>query len=535
MMRRRPRVGPSTIRAVHVPAPIGGLNTVAPAAAMPAANVLWAYNVVPAAKGLRSRHGYREHCTGLTGGGPVAVPEVMAFQGATSSRLFATTATGIWDVTVSSAAPSQVLAFADSDGLAGWGVHLNYVTAAGHYLLYADEVNGLHIYTEATDTWARVPFGAGVGEISGVDPANVVHVASHKNRLWLTERDSARVWYLDAGAIFGAATSFAMGRQFRQGGTLVGCWSWTYDGGAGLDDSLVAVSTGGDVVVYQGTDPASATTWGLQGTWSVPPPPAGRRICSDVGGDLLLLTRSGIRALSSLVSGVAPQDKRGDAAGNIANRFAELAAERGNLRGWAIHPHPTDNALLVTVPAPDGPTEQLAYYLPTASWWPYRGLPMMGVGTLNGILYFGTRDGRVCANTGWVDNVGRTDSSTWSAIACGFLSAYQQVGGAGVRKLEMFRPTFLGEVANVASLVTARYNYDTSEPAHPGGNGGGGPSAWDSAIWGAALWGSDETLTSKVQGAAGVGREVALAVQWNAMGETTLLGVDVYVTAGGLL
>ena len=302
---RRP--GPPTVRSVTLPAPVGGLNTVSPASAMPASDVLWAYNVIPSEMGLSSRPGYAEHCTGLTGGAVPAVREVLPFQGSTAAgnRLFATTPTGIWDVTTASAAPTQVLAFATPGGDAGWGVSQSQVTAAGHFLVYADEVNGLHVYTESTGLWAKVAEGAGVGEVSGVDPGDLVHVVVWKKRLWLTERNSTRVWYLDAGAVFGAATAFDFGQQFREGGTLVGCWSWTYDGGSGLDDSLVARSSGGDVAIYQGTDPTSAGTFGLKGTWALAPPPAGRRICSDAGGDLLLLTRSGIRSVTVEYEGLA--------------------------------------------------------------------------------------------------------------------------------------------------------------------------------------------------------------------------------------
>lgn len=535
MRFQRPKVGGPTIKTAHLPAPLGGVNAVAPMASMPSSDVLWAYNAIPSEKGLRSRLGYREHCTGLTGGAPVAVRTVLSFQGSTASadRLFATTPSGIWDVTTTSGAPTQVLAFASTTGLAGWGVGLVYVTAAGHFFIYTDEVNGLHVYSESTGTWAKVAMGAGGSEISGVDPGNLVHVAVFKKRLFFTERGSSRGWYLDAGSIYGAATSFDFGPQFKQGGSLVGCFNWTYDGGSGLDDSLVVVSSGGDVAIYQGTDPDDANAFGLKGVWTVPPPPAGRRIATDVGGDLLLLTRSGIRPASVLVSGAPPEDKGADATFKVSPRFAALAQERGNLYGWAIYQHPTDNALVVTIPTANAASEQLVYHLPTRSWWAYEDLPIVGAGVFGGTFYFGTLDGRVCANTGWVDNVSRTDSSVWTRIECGFLSAYQSLG-VGVRKLEMFRPSFAGEAGDVVSSVTARYNFDTSRPTHPTSNGGGGVNAWGSGLWGSAVW-TDEATTAKVQGAAGMGREVALAVQWNAIGQTTLLGVDVYLTSGGPL
>ncbi|HAM41754.1 MAG TPA: hypothetical protein DCP69_10590, partial [Candidatus Omnitrophica bacterium] len=184
------------------------------------------------------------------------------------------------------------LAFGTTTGNAGFGTVTAYTTVGGKFLMYADEVNGLYCYTEGTATWAKVASGTGAGQISGIDPANIAFVTSWKNRIWFVERNSTRAWYLPIGQIAGVAASIDFGNRFKYGGQLVGVWSWTVDGGSGVDDYLVGISTAGDVLVYAGSDPTVDFT--VRGSWFIGKVPSGRRIATDVGGDLLLLTAQGI-------------------------------------------------------------------------------------------------------------------------------------------------------------------------------------------------------------------------------------------------
>jgi hypothetical protein len=104
---RRPQR--STQIQAHIPAPVGGLNTVSPGYQMPDLDCPVLYNLVGAENGLRSRFGYKEWCTGV---GSSTVATIMPFAGSTTSgskdKLFATS-TGtakIYDVSASSATPS---------------------------------------------------------------------------------------------------------------------------------------------------------------------------------------------------------------------------------------------------------------------------------------------------------------------------------------------------------------------------------------------------------------------------------------------
>lgn len=530
-MPRRPV--PATAQTMSFPAPTGGLNTVSPGTAMPPEDCSSVWNLIPSEQGLRSRLGYREWCTGLTGTSNDKVRSLLSFSGSEPSlnRLFAVTETDIYNVSSSSAAPSSALTFASGTGNAGYGVFRVVVTPAGHFGMYLDEVNGLHVYTETGSAWAAVPMGVGAGEIANVDPADLVHGTVFKRRAWLVERDSASAWYLGPDAIYGAATEFNFGTQFRQGGHLVGLYNWSYDGGAGMDDALVAISSGGDVVVCQGVDPSDADSFNVRGVWTIAPPPTGRDIAYEVGGDLWILSGNGILPISRLVMG---SDKAFETA-KIANLFNALMLTRRNSRGWSMHLHPEDNALLVLYPDYSTETSQcLAQSQSTRGWFRYRNLPMHCAAVWEGRLHFGTQDGRVCVARDYLDNVDRTDSSSYDRVDCSLIPAFQRAGGGNI-SLKQIRALFVTDGAPPDVTLEARYDMDQSELSAPTASGSGGAGTWDNAIWDDDVWGGTSTSTTVLRGALKVGHSACPAVRFQPIGRTTLVHVDAQYTTGGFI
>lgn len=530
----RRRATAQTLQTAHLPAPVGGLNTVSAGSAMPLSDCLQGFNVIASELGLRSRLGFREWVTGLDGEARSTLPFTGSAKSGANDRLFQTTQTGIWDVSASSTSPTRVLAFGTTTGDAGYGISHALVTSAGHYLFYADEVNGLHRYFEGDDSWAPVAEGTDPGEIDGVVPANIVFVTVFKGRVWLVERDTARAWYLPAGQVAGTAQPFEMGQQFRAGGPLVGLWNWTYDGGAGLDDSLVSISGGGDVAIWQGTDPASASTFGLRGVWSLGgSPPAGRRIATDYGGDVVVLSRLGLLPLSRLVAGEVGKDDY--LSFKIGNLFNQLMLTRASLQGWSIRLHPEDNALLVTVPTyPNQPTEQLVMALAGRAWFRYRDLPIYSCEVWAGKLYFGTIDGRVCVNDGYVDDVLLADSSAYTPVQWSLLSAFTNLGSLQQKQVQLLRPTLVSESASPSYEVAARYRFDFTE-LPPVSASVGGTGTWDGSTWDEDVWGGDYQSSQQLRGGTGVGVDLAVAIRGTAVARTVFVGVDVLYTAGGFL
>ena len=534
----------SRIKETTVPAPMGGLNSVSSLASMPKGDAVMLWNMLGQELGLRTRLGYYEHALGLTQGASVATTDpirtVLPFNGSTTSasKLFVTNKYGIYDVTAGGATVGlPKIAFGTTTGDAGRGVCHTIVTAAGHFLAYTDEVNGYYLYKESTDTWTKVTTGAGALQITGLDPANAVFCTVWKHRLLLVERGTANVWYLDLDAIQGAATKLPLSGKFKAGGFLVGVWSWTGDGGAGVDDLLVGVSSGGDVVIYQGTDPSIPGAFNLKGVWSVGSVPSGRHITTDAGGDLLLATGVGLLPLSKLVTGMVAEDRTQYLTSKVASLFAGLVSSYGASEGWAMVVHPTDNSLMITIPNTSGTTEQLVMSMATKGWSRYTGLPLLACATFQGKLYFGTNDGRICINDGYVDAVTLAAPAVYTSVPFAGITAFDKLGSIKQKQVQMVRGNFTSDGMPPNYSVTARYRYDTTTPTGGAQVSRSGGALWDSALWDVATWPdvSNYAAEQRVTGTVGMGPEVALAFSGKASSRCVLIGFDVMFTEGGIL
>lgn len=540
---RRRRMRPGIAEEAHIPAPIGGLNTIDAGYDMPPADSPLLYNVISAENGLRSRLGYKEWCTSVGAG---QVPTVMPFHGSSSNgskdRLFATSGADIYDVSASSAAPTSKLTFASAAGDAGWGVFSGAVnSASGHFLLYADEENGYHVYTEASDSWAAVTAGGGATQINGLDPTKIAFVKSWKKLILFVEKDSSRMWLVTAAgaavpnSIYGTVTSFDFGSQFKHGGHLVGLWSWTRDGGNGMDDFLVAIGSGGDIAIYTGTDPADVSKFACVGVWFVGGVPAGRRIATDFGGDLLILSTTGVVSISKLSAGASEDDPSQYATRKIGNFFARTVQTYAGTKGWSLRMHPEDSSLIVTAPPGDtGQPTQLAMSLLTKAWFPYRGLPIISAESWGRKLYFGTADGRVCINTGYLDNVNLA-STQFTPIDCSGLTAFRNGGGARQMQVMLIRPKLLSEGGAIANTCEARYKYDLTEASQPSAAPSNDSNVWDTGLWDVALWGGAFASQQQLGGAVGMGSDFAIAFRFKATSRTVLTGFDVVYAQGGVL
>jgi hypothetical protein len=618
---KKSAAAPQRLEVEHFPAPTGGLNTVDAASEMPQTDAAYVYNLIRGQLGLRTRQGYQEWCTGLSGNlNGNQVRTIMPFLGAAAGqvhdKLFAVTPTGVYDCTTSFQTPgAALLAFGNSIDPAGFSSYCSIDTAAGRFLVSCDEQNGIDfVWSEAagskvsvlcdvTALWDTNLFiavgtqvvngnkvyicvtsgttagsgGGPTGTSTGISDGSVTwnyvkaaitgnvigpsiddqnnglqlgapnltslfaFVMVWKGRVWYVESNSSRAWYTDVNAIFGTVTSFDFGYEMRSGGNLLGLYTWSFDGGSGPDARLVGVGSSGDIVIYQGTDPTSASTFGLVGTWAVGAAmPAGRRLAVEYGGDVLVLSAFGAIPLSKLIIGNPAIDRTVYATDKIAPLFSNLIQSYGSNYGWALLQHPTDKALMIVVPQPGSSVPlQLVMDFTSRTWSIYRGLPILCAASWHGQLYFGTQDGRVCINTGYQDDVTLANPITpanpvvGNPIAWSVLPAFRGADKPTRKVVRQFRWFLLTNMDSPVVEVVPRFNYDTSEPADTSAvGGGGGSNDWDSAIWDESVWGADYAEHTGVVGGYGQGWAVAPAIRGQAVTLTTLVGVDVYYEEG---
>ena len=534
-----PRIGaPSkqTTTPLASPAPSGGMNIYDSLAAMAPNDAIYSYNILPGEYGFRTRKGYREWVTGIGGTDPILTLIPYEGQASADDRLFATTVDGIYDVSSTANNPTIKFSFSSASGNAGYGVFAGYNNDNGDdYLFYADEVNGLHEYDPSTGNWTATT------AITGVTETNLVFVVEHKNRLWFVERNTSDAWYLATGAKAGAATKFALGNKFTRGGHLKGIYKWSLDGGDGIDDLLVFVSSAGEVAIYKGTDPASATTWQSIGTWFVGRVPTSRKIAHIIGGELHILSTYGLISMQDLVNGVDSQKATGQntIARKITRAIRSDFSRNTSLTSlvWDIVAIPSEGSLALVRPYVAGTTPlQYVFNFTSSAWGYWRGLPITCGAEWKGTFYFGDGVGNIHYLVSSLDGVARNGTGG-DPVEFSFLTAYSDLGAPGViKRPHIVHPRFFSDTGvEPAYAVKILFDYSINEPSLSYETPGDTGAIWGTATWDSSIWGGSSELFSRPIGVSGMGYVMALAVKGSTEDLLTYLDSLVYTETGGLL
>jgi hypothetical protein len=548
------------------PAPTGGLNRTDSVGGLPITEAYTLVNLVSATQGVSVRPGYTNHTTAIGNSASTEVRTLAAFNDVTRDkllardRMFAFTNQGIYDVTAAGSNP--VLqdiylgvggAVIDSTGWkvkggdAGWVSYVNFTNAAAaggkHYFIACDLINGYHLYDPdgggaGIGRWYKVTQGNSGQTIEGIDPTLLVQVCSWKGRLIFTEVDASRAWYLTPGAILGTGASkpvaIDMGTRFNYGGFLKGCYTWTYDGGAGIDDFLVVVSSGGDVVVWQGIAPGDAS-FQIKGVWYIGDVPRGRRIASEYGGDMLVMGSLGLLPISALVEG-GREDETKYITYKIQSLLRRYFALQGFEWGWNISSVPVYGGVIVTLPRQNGIDTQLFVSSTLQAWSVLEAIPAIDWCQFRNKEYIGTYDGRVVLVGGSIDTrqvaIGNytEDSVYWS-----MLTSFQPMENPAIWKaVQLIRPVWLAERLPTYAIA-ARYDFDIAVPQAVDPPPQTAQSLWDVALWDLSYWGGQFVTEQPVIGANNLGRWVAVALSGRSNVPTNLIGFNMIYTVGGLL
>tara|TARA_R110000823_G_scaffold74802_1_gene171175 strand:- start:437 stop:2440 length:2004 start_codon:yes stop_codon:yes gene_type:complete len=472
------RGGGQRSRSATLPAPMQGVNAISPLANMPPDECIFATNILPEDFGCEVRDGYVEWANGWTGG---PARTVITFEGNTNAenRLWVANDEGIWEVTVKgTTAPTQVLTWPSSANNAGICSYVNYTNdGLDRFVLLCDGENGYYVWEQDTNLWTQGSFSGGAADVTLLD-----FVMIWKERVWFVQRNSTLAWYLPVAQFSGVPEQFNFGSQFRFGGKLVSLHNWTLDGGAGLDDYLVALSSAGDVIIFQGTDPTDVTTFGLVGSWYVGEVPAGNRVASEFSGELYILSVQGLLPMSQVLNGAGSENPSTYVTNKIAPYLRAVMDDTLTDFGWQIHIHPKQSLLFINSP-PRFARGQLAFtlYFGTLAWGTTRGLTKSHTANWNGEIYWTdiTRN-KVFIQQGNVDEVyldpavdGPPEAIEWN-----LLSAYSSLDAPAMfKRVQYIRPMFVGSGTPIYE-VRAQYDFDVSElPGAPAFTGS------SSAVW----------------------------------------------------
>ena len=425
-----------------------------------------------------------------------------------------------------------VLEWSNQSDDAGWCSVANYTNVAGdHYLLVCDEANGYWIFDGTT--WDQPNINV------GPDATELVHVTEWQGRLFFTERNSATLWYMDVLEILDQTlTGLPLGSRFIAGGHLVMTSTWTLDGGDGMDDKLVAISSAGDVLVLGSNVDLGIDAFIVQGRWQIGRVPEGRRVMSKLGGDVQILTVTGLVRLSDILQGLMVIEENKFVTYNIS-RFLRLSMrEVSEEYGWEIGRSSQDGIIIITVPRSplqmNEPPVQYVLDVNSNAWSIFRDLDMRCTNENNEGFFFGTSDGRVMKMTGTVDEA-KLDGSSSKGIKFSMLTHYSNFGApANWKQVQFVRPWWIGD-SDPAYRTKIMYDFFLGEiedsPVFTGSN----VALWDNAIWDIDKWTVTAQNYWETLGAKNMGRHVSLAIKGETALQTTYLGADLMMTRGGML
>jgi hypothetical protein len=364
--------------------------------------------------------------------------------------------------------------------------------------------------------------------ITGVNSNTFINVNLFKNRLYFTQKDTMKCWYLDVDAIGGPASPLDFASVARMGGYLQAMGTWTIDAGEGVDDYAVFVTNMGEIIVYNGTDPDSPSTWALKGVWQVGQT-FNRRCFFKWSGDLLLLTQDGLLPLASALQS-SRLDPRVALTDKIYYAVSQAADAYSTNFGWQITYYAKQNMLILNIPVTEG-SEQYVMHSITKSWARFTDINADCWEIHNDDIYFG--------GSGFVGEFWNSNSDANSNINATVQQAYNYFDSRGTQKrYTLVRPIIqtIGGFPNVLCGVNVDFeegNATGTISFNPSSNGNG---VWDSSTWDNATWGGASVINKNWQAVTGIGYCASLQLTAASQGITVRwASTDFVMETGGVI
>lgn len=412
-------------------------------------------------------------------------------------------------------------------------VTITGATEANYNGTYVIDVTGASTFTYTMAT-APAANATVVGTytvigIDGVDNSTFINVNLFKNRLYFTQKDTMACWYLPVDSIGGTASPLYFGGIARNAGYLQAMGTWTLDAGQGADDYAVFITSMGEAIVYNGTDPDTAETWQLKGVWQLGQTFT-RRCFFKWAGDLLLLTQDGLVPLAS-----ALQSSRLDPRINLTDKIyyavSQAATQFYALDGWQINYYASENMLILSIPTNNG-MEQYVMHTITKSWARFTGVEAY-CWEVSGDsdIHFG--------GNGFVGDFYTSNSDAGNNIVATAQQAYSYFDSVGqLKRFTLVRPIFQTDNGVPTVLCGISVDFETIpltnqiafNPAIVN------TGIWDTSTWDNANWGGGLTTTKYWQGVSGLGFSGSINLNVASQGiEFHWASTDYVMERGGVL
>lgn len=466
----------------NIPSPVGGLNTRDAESSMEATDAVVMENWFPSQGYVSTRKGFTQYLTGLSG----YVETLMEYNAGTTRKFICANDTQINDITNA----SSVVNLGSGYTNARW----QWVNFNSYLIL----VNGSDTpLTFDGNTLANSTISG-----SGLTPAQLDGINVHKNRVYVWSSNSQDVWYGATNAIGGTFTKFQLSRVAPFGGNLVSMMTWNLDGGSGVDDYAIFLMSSGDVLLYQGSDPAN---WSLLGTYKIGRPIAIRG-AKKVAGDVVIITDQDFVFFSEVFKNDGAVTQKGKLSGAALNAVNAYSSNYG----WEVVLYSKGGWLLFNVPVANNLTyHQYVINTITGAATKFTGINANTWGLFNNNLYFGGNGSVYKADDGLSDN--------GSNIACKAQSAYSNLGSPQEKTINSFRNTVRAD-GSVVFNTTVNFDYGKSLATQNSSSASSG-SLWDVSMWDVSSWSPENITRNELIISSGQGVDVSMTIKVDLNGQ----------------
>jgi hypothetical protein len=473
-------------------------------------------NWFPLTTDVMFRKGYTQWATGING----TVQSLMVYNGPTQSKMIGATNGGsFYDVSSNAAVGAPVVTGQTN----GQWESINVATPGGNFMYCVNGVDSPQLFNGTT--WTAIT-GISSPAITGVTTSNLTSVNLFKNRVWFTEKNSLKIWYLPTNSIGGVAHSLDFQSIAYRGGYLVGMATWTIDAGYGVDDLAVFITSQGQFIVYRGSDPSFDATWALAGVFDIGAP-VGKRCYFKWAGDVLVITQDGVVPMAQELQS-SRLDPRVAITDKIQSAMSEAVTLYGGSFGWELEYYAKANMLILNVPVTATSQEQYVMNTITKSWGQFQGFNANCWAIFGDEPYFGA--------AGYVGKMWSALSDNASQISGKALQAFSDFGDAGSQKrFTMMRPILSTDGApSINGSINVDFDTTLSNAAlsfTPVNY-----ASWDSAIWDSSIWGGELNIQKNWQGASAVGYWGATQLDiMSSSIETHWVATTIVMEKGGVL
>lgn len=290
-------------------------------------------------------------------------------------------------------------------------------------------------------------------------------VLVHQDRPYLWRYGGTlEFYYGDVGAVTGPITLFPLSRLGNITGQIAGIVSLTQDASENVNDSLCVLTTTGQIVIYEGTNPGDATDWRLAGRVQAAPP-ISKFGYVNVGGDVWMITDSGlVSVLQSWRQGVMALV--GNLARPISEEIKALVATGGE---WQLHQSARGEFIIINHYL-NGASRQFIYDV-QGQGWHTANYPARRWHNLGGQTEFTTATGRLGRLGAAGDPLVSTWWSSWFPVRSGSQIAWLKPNIIATGPMEVQiavlsdNNTSAADVAEATQTVTLY----PEDPADPGG------------------------------------------------------------------